>query len=81
MVHRIKANDTEWKKKIYKDGGIRFTQRNKFIDVHKSMGDYWVDYGLKDGHVLATLKPAKNMKEAMKRVKDAKKEFILTEKR
>lgn len=71
----------KWKKRRYSDGRIRFTYLNKFIDVHKAMGDYWIDYGMKDGNVIATMKSAKTMKEAMRRVRDAKKEFVLKEKR
>lgn len=71
----------KWKKKKYSDGTLRFTHSNKFIDIHKGMGNYWIDYGTKDGNVLATMKPAKNMKEAIKRVEDAKKEFVWGEKR
>ena len=70
-----------WKKKKYSDGSMRFSHSKKFIDVHKLMGKYWIDYGMKDGNVLATMKPAKSMKEAMKRVEDAKSEFVLREKR
>jgi len=57
-----------------------FTSGKKFIGVHKAMGLYWVDYGIKGQHMLGTLKPARTMKGALRRVDDAKKEFNLAEK-
>jgi hypothetical protein len=80
MVHRIKKI-SKWNLKTYKDGSMRFTLKDKFIDVHKTMGLYWIDYGLKGGHSIGTLKPVKTLKEAMKQVEESKDEFVLTEKR
>jgi hypothetical protein len=67
-----------WKKKkiIYKDS-IRWTERNKFVDLHKALDLWWVDYGIVGGNVLGTLVPAKTLKHALIKVQQAKKEFHL----
>lgn len=80
MVHRVKKV-SGWSLYTSKDGSMRFTSGNMFIGVHKSLGRYWVDYGLRDGHVIGTLRPAKTLKEAMQKVEDAKGEFVFMEKR
>ena len=82
MVHKRRLGDAKWRTYILKDGTLRFTQWGKYIDVHKSMGNYWIDYGMRGGHVLATMVPVKTLKDAMKMVDEAKKDgFVWKEKR
>lgn len=80
MVHRIRKI-SGWSLKTYKDGTMFFTHGNKFVEVHKAMGRYWIDYGLKDGNTIGTLKPVKTLRGAMRKVEQAKEEFVLMEKR
>jgi hypothetical protein len=71
---------SEWKRRNIHDDSIMFTSGKKFIGVHKALGLYWIDYGIKGQHMLGTLKPARTMKDVLRRVEDAKKEFVLADK-
>ena len=64
-----------WKKRIFKDGSIKWTERRKYIILHKNWLLWWIDYGMVKGPFIGTLGPYKTKKKALKNIKLAKREF------
>ena len=64
-----------WQKRQQKNGSFKLVDDERFILVHKSLGCYWIDYGIDGMHTLGTLSPAKTLREACRLVEQAKREF------
>ena len=64
-----------WQKRQHKNGSFKLVDGKRFIFVHKSLGCYWIDYGIDGTHTLGTLPPVKTLRDAYRRVAQAKREF------
>jgi hypothetical protein len=82
MVHLIKLKKKEipegWKLFKKFENGAEYRGLSGFVTVHKIGDEYWFDWGIRDGHVLASsfVKDKKKIKPMLKKIMT--KEFVLS---